>query len=318
MIFAVRKYYKPLSLPQMLFDISKVNIHELQDDLFIKKQVKLSVLRLDKIHPLVSGNKLFKLHYFLQDAVQSTHKTILSFGGAYSNHLAATAFACKTLHLKSIGIVRGERPVYLSDTLQQCIDDGMQLEFITRQQYAAREDEFFCADLKKRFGDCIIIPEGGYHPQGAKGAALIMQFISGKKYTHTCMATGTATTLAGLLSAAEAGQQIIGIPVLKGITDTVEKINFLNGKLNVPENLQIMPEYHFGGYAKKNDQLIDFINNCWLQYNLPLDFVYTAKMLYGITDRIKNNYFKKGSDIICLHTGGLQGNKSLPLKTLLF
>ncbi len=302
----------------MLFDISKANIQVIVDDLFTQKQVSLSVLRLDKIHPVVSGNKLFKLHYFLQDATQSSHKTILTFGGAYSNHLAATAFACASLKIKSIGIVRGEQPALLSPTLQQCIDDGMQLKFISRQQFAEKENESFINSLQNEFGYFSIVPEGGYHPSGADGAALIMELISNKNYSHICTPTGTATTLAGLLHAAGPGQTVIGVPVLKGMTDIKERILHLYPGQTMPQNLQLLPNYHFGGYAKRTGALIQFMNECWKQYQLPLDFVYTAKMFFAVIDSIKNNYFPAGSNILCLHTGGLQGNKSLPLHTLLF
>ena len=187
----------------MFFDISKADIEELDDDLFFREQVSVSVLRLDKIHPVVSGNKLFKLHYFLQDAILSNHKTILSFGGVYSNHLAATAFACKVLNLKCIGIVRSEQPDQLSPTLQQCINDGMQLKFITRHQYETKEDTGFINSLQNEFGEFILVPEGGYHSLGAKGAALIMGLFNPGNYTHICTATGTLTTLAGLLTVAK-------------------------------------------------------------------------------------------------------------------
>lgn len=300
----------------MLFDTSRADIEELHDDLFTEKQVSVSVLRLDKIHPLVSGNKLFKLHYFLEAAIESEHKTILTFGGAYSNHLAATAYACKALQLKSIGIVRGEKPKQLSTTLQQCLQDGMQLQFISRQQYAQKDDPVFINSLKASAGACTIIPEGGYHSLGAKGAALIMDLIKDNSYTHICTATGTATTLAGILMAAKPEQIVISIPVLKGMTDNKIRIKHLIEKEF--ENLLILNNYHFRGYAKKSDLLINFINQCWLQYRLPLDFVYTAKMFFGIIDSIKNDTFTKGSKILCLHTGGLQGNKSLPSHTLLF
>jgi 1-aminocyclopropane-1-carboxylate deaminase len=308
----------------MLFDTSKAVIEELHDDLFTQKQVTLSAFRLDKIHPLVSGNKIFKLHYFLEEALQSEHsagscgKTILTFGGAYSNHLAATAFACKALQLKSIGIVRGEKPAQLSPTLQQCMQDGMRLHFISRQQYAKKEEAAFVNDLKNEFGNCIIIPEGGYHPLGAKGAALIMDLVKDNHYTHICTATGTATTLAGILMAAKPEQNIVSFPVLKGIRDNKTRIKELTGITHDFKNLLILDNYHFGGYAKKTDELINFMNHCWLQYGLPLDFVYTAKMFFGIIDSIKNDTFEKGSKILCVHTGGLQGNKSLSLNSLLF
>ena len=302
----------------MLFDISKAGIEELHDDLFVQKQIKLSVLRLDKIHPVVSGNKLFKLHYFLEEALQSTHRTVVSFGGAYSNHLSATAFACKVLQLKSIGIVRGERSAQLSSTLQQCLDDGMHLKFVSREDYTLKETTAFLQSLKIEFGGCVVVPEGGYHPLGAKGAAMIMGLIGDKNCTHICTATGTATTLAGLLMAAAPAQKIISVPILKGMADTNERLKFLTGNPESFNNLQIFPDYHFGGYAKKTKPLLDFMNHCWLQYRLPLDFVYTAKMMFAVIESIKNNHFEKGSEIICLHTGGLQGNKSLPLNSLLF
>ena len=302
----------------MLLDISKANIEVLHDELFVQKQVTLSVLRLDKIHPLISGNKLFKLHYFFEEALATKTDTILTFGGAYSNHLAATAFACKALHLKSIGVVRGEKPAVLSATLQQCMQDGMQLKFISRQQYAEKDNADFINDLKKEFDGCMIIPEGGNSPTGANGAALIMDLIKYNSYTHLCTASGTATTTAGLLLAAKPWQVIVSLPVLKGITDNKTRINELTANKGSFEKLLILDEYHFGGYAKKTNELIEFMNDCWKKYNLPLDFVYTAKMLYGIIDSIKKDRFEKGSKILCVHTGGLQGNKSLPLNSLLF
>lgn len=302
----------------MLFDISKADIEELHDDLFIEKQVSVSVLRLDKIHPLVSGNKLFKLHYFFEEAINSNHKTILTFGGAYSNHLAATAYACKALQLKSIGIVRGEKPEQLSHTLQQCLQDGMQLQFISRDEYAKKDEPAFVSSLIEAYGECMIIPEGGYHPLGAKGAALIMDLVKDNSYTHICTATGTATTLAGILMATKPEQTVVSFPVLKGMTDNKTRIKQLTEKEGEFKNLLILNDYHFGGYAKRSDLLIQFMNKCWMQYQLPLDFVYTAKMFFGIIDCIKNDTFTKGSKILCLHTGGLQGNKSLPLNTLFF
>ncbi|MBL7702046.1 MAG: pyridoxal-phosphate dependent enzyme [Ferruginibacter sp.] len=302
----------------MLFDISKAGIEELHDELFDEKQVGVSVLRLDKIHPVVSGNKLFKLHYFLEEAHSSTHKTILTFGGAYSNHLSATAYACKLLQLKSIAIVRGEKPAQLSPTLQQCLQDGMQLKFISRNEYAEKDGDAFINHLKKEFGECTIVPEGGYHPSGAKGAALMMGLVKDSSYTHICMATGTAATLAGILMAARPEQTIAAFPALKGMTDNKARIKELTKQEDEFKNLLILNDYHFGGYAKKNAELVAFMNNCWMKYRLPLDFVYTAKMFFGVVDCIKNDTFKKGSKILCLHTGGLQGNKSLPLNTLLF
>ena len=300
----------------MSFNIFNAPVENLADELFQEKKVSVSVLRLDKIHPVVSGNKLFKLHYFLQEAFQSKHKIILTFGGAYSNHLVATAFACQDHALKSIGIVRGERPAQLSSSLEQCVSYGMQLRFISRDDYNKKETDSFINDLKKEFGECIIIPEGGYHPLGAKGAALIAELVKENSYTHICSATGTATTIAGLLQSFN--KKIISVPVLKGMTDIKERIDFLNGNNFNNDSLEILDNYHFGGYAKKTPALIAFMNQLWQQHQLPTDFVYTAKMFFAIFDSIKNDYFSEGSNLLCLHTGGLQGNNSLPAGTLLF
>jgi 1-aminocyclopropane-1-carboxylate deaminase len=302
----------------MLLDISSIEINKLTNKLFDEKQISLSIVRLDKIHPVISGNKLFKLHYFLKEALESDHKTILTFGGAYSNHLVATAYACKIAGLKSIGIVRGENPLQLSYTLQTCSNDGMQLKFISRNEYSQKGSDEFIKKLISEFGECVIVPEGGYHPLGAKGAALIMDILQGRSFTHICSAVGTATTIAGLLLAAEEDQRIVSIPVLKGMRDIKERILFLTedkGKLN---QLMVLDEYHFGGYAKYTTELIDFMNNIFEQYRIPTDLVYTAKMLFAIFDSIKKDIFPKGSKIACLHTGGLQGNLSLSEGRLIF
>src|ERR1700679_4021363 len=178
----------------MLFDNSNIKVDNLQNQLLDQLGIELSVLRLDLIHPIISGNKLFKLFYFLQDAEKFPHKQIVTFGGAYSNHLVATAYACKLAGVKSIGIVRGEKPVQLSHSLQNCTEYGMQLKFICRQLYDQKENIDFQQNLWKEFGDVIIIPEGGYHPIGAKGASLIINHID-KTTTHICCALGTATTV---------------------------------------------------------------------------------------------------------------------------
>ena len=301
----------------MLFDIKNILFDELPDISFKKKNIRLLLARLDKIDPIISGNKLFKLNYFLEDAIQSSHKTLLTFGGAYSNHLVAAAYACKLSSLKSIGIVRGEEPKTLSHTLQQCITYGMQLQFISRNNYKNTDDINFIDELKLKYGHFTLVPEGGYHPLGAAGASLIMDLLKDKNATHICTAVGTATTLAGLLLKITESQQAIAVPVIKNMQDTAERIYHLTNKKK-QDNLRIFDDYHFGGYAKKTAELINFINNFYKQYAIPLDFVYTAKMMYAVFDKINNGYFPQGSTIICLHTGGLQGNLSLPTGTLVF
>lgn len=302
---------------QILFGIKNIRFDELEDPVLEKKNIKLQLARLDKIHPVISGNKLFKLHYFLDEAMQSNHKTMVSFGGAYSNHLVAIAFAGKESGLKSIGIVRGEEPKNLSHTLQQCLQYGMQLQFITRNEYKNTGQPDFINNLKLKYGDFTLVPEGGYHPLGAAGASLIMDLLKDKNATHICTATGTATTLAGLLLKAQQSQQVITVPVIKNMNDIEERLFYLINKKK-HNNLQIFDDYHFGGYAKKTEELINFMNVFYANYGVPTDFVYTAKMMYAILDKINNNFFPAGSSIVCLHTGGLQGNQSLPPGTLLF
>jgi 1-aminocyclopropane-1-carboxylate deaminase len=300
----------------MPFNISDIPVERLQDELFTRKNVTVDVLRLDTIHPVVSGNKLFKLHYFLQQAQASTHKTIVTFGGAYSNHLVATAFACREYGLKSIGIVRGEKPALLSPTLQHCIAYGMQLKFISRALYDTKEEPAFIDTLLTEFGQYTIIPEGGYHPDGAKGASMIMNRVK-DNYSQLCIAIGTATTVAGLLLNSS-NATVIAVPVLKGMTDIPRRIDFLCGNRIEKNRLQILDDYHFGGYAKKTTALISFMNYLWQQHHLPTDFVYTAKLFFAVYDKIKKDHFAEGSTILCLHTGGLQGNNSLQAGLLLY
>ncbi len=286
--------------------------------MLLQKQVSVSVLRLDTINPVVSGNKLFKLHYFLEDCMASDHKTLLTFGGAWSNHLVATAYAGSITGIRTIGIIRGERPATLSTTLLQCLEFSMQLKFVSRSAYTHKSTPEFVESLSKEVGPVTLVPEGGFDAKGARGAALIMDLITGIDHTHICTACGTATTLAGLMMGSPKNKTIIGVSVLKGDSDIEERVNALMGTGYDQPQLQMLTGYHFGGYAKKTDQLIAFMNQCWKQYQLPLDFVYTAKMFYAIMESIRLNHFLPGSKIICLHTGGLQGNRSLPVDTLLY
>ncbi len=280
-----------------------------------KKGPRVSMLRLDQIHPLIPGNKIFKLYYFLKEATSSPHKQIITFGGAYSNHLAATAFACKTEAIKSIGIVRGEKPANLSSTLLFCMQHGMQLEFINRRLYKETGTDKFRNLLTETYGDHILIPEGGFSQRGVKGAEMIMDIID-NSYSHVCCAIGTATTFAGLINRAGEGQEITGFSVLKNLNDVEDRLKNLN--VVTSKKYSIIHDYHFGGYAKKTKELVDFMNTFYKDNKIPLDFVYTGKMMFGVYQLIENNYFPADSNILCIHTGGLQGNKSLPEGTLNF
>jgi 1-aminocyclopropane-1-carboxylate deaminase/D-cysteine desulfhydrase-like pyridoxal-dependent ACC family enzyme len=300
----------------MLLDTTNIPVDELNSRLLGEKELALMVARLDKIHPVVSGNKIFKLHYFLEEAI-ITNRHVVTFGGAYSNHLAATAYACRQSGLSCTGIVRGQESAYLSHTLQNCREEGMKLLFISREHYNVLSHNIELPNFPGIPANALIIPEGGYHSWGARGASLIMDKISNTNADFIVTAVGTATTYAGLLQKASAGQTIIAVPVLKNLADIPERLTYLNGPVTYP-NTQIWSNYHFGGYAKKNSELIRFMNDFYVEYGIPSDFVYTAKMLFAVMDKIKNNQFPAGSRILCLHTGGLQGNNSLEKGTLVF
>ncbi len=278
--------------------------------------MELHVLRLDEIHPVVSGNKLFKLHYYINEAKINPGSQVITYGGAYSNHLAATAYTCHNLGIPTTGIVRGQRPGTLSHTLQYCHQMGMDLKFISREAYTQQNDEEAIAAIHRAYNNAIIIPEGGYSSTGAAGAEKITSYIN-EKYTHICCACGTATTIAGILMGA-AKQQVIAVPVLKGITDIEKRIIHLTNNKSLLQQLHIAGDYHFGGYAKYNGQLLQFMNQLYNAYKLPTDFVYTGKLMYAVFKLIENDFFTPGSNIIAIHTGGLQGNLSLAPGSLTF
>lgn len=297
-----------ISTKMLAIKNSKVAIHEIYDDTWMQKNITLSLLRLDMIDPVISGNKMFKLFYFLQKAIELKLK-IITFGGTHSNHLAATAAACKLCGLACVGIVRGEKPPMLPATLLYCSQQGMQLEFISRDAYRRKQENAFQQNLKLKFGSHILIPEGGFSEEGVRGAAEIHEYIANKDYTHICCSVGTATTIAALIQAAHPLEEVIGFSALKEL-DFEERINYLL-KDPLSKRYRLVKEYHFGGYAKKSDCLIGFMNTFYKNHGIPLDFVYTGKMMFGVIDMIRQNYFAEKSRIICIHTGGLQGNSSL-------
>ncbi len=292
-------------------------INELTSEALTRQKVKLFVARLDTIHPVVSGNKLFKLQPFIQACEAAGHSQIVTFGGPYSNHLVATAFYCKQRGIKAIGIVRGERPNELSHTLGQCLSEGMELHFVSRTAYDSMQEKEQSSTLSDQFGPCQIIPEGGFDSIGASGAGDIMNHPFLQTVSHVCLAVGTATTLAGICLRAHPSQQIIGIPVLKNMTDVEERLQILTQHSNF-SHLTLFGEYHFGGYAKHTPVLLNSMNQLYINHSIPTDFVYTGKMMFGLMEQIQLNYFPAGSTIVALHTGGLQGNASLPTGSLVF
>jgi 1-aminocyclopropane-1-carboxylate deaminase/D-cysteine desulfhydrase-like pyridoxal-dependent ACC family enzyme len=282
-----------------------------------EQDIRLQVLRLDSLHPVVSGNKWFKLQEWLQLHLESNHPSLVTFGGAWSNHLVATAFACGALQIPCVGVVRGEEPAVWSATLLQCRDYGMQLSFIPRSAYARKDHPDFIASLLAKHGPATIVPEGGFSAEGAKGAAGICSYIPPDS-THLCCAAGTGTTAAGLLLGKLPHQQVIVLPVLKGLHDLTERLRSITGRAWAAPDCAIQDGYHFGGYARYSPDLLETMNRLHKKYAMPTDFVYTGKLMAGILQLLEKDYFPAGSRILCIHSGGLQGNRSLPAGQLIF
>lgn len=285
-----------------------ITIDSVNSPAAVENNSSLAVLRLDKIHPAVSGNKIFKLHYYLQEAL-ATKKGILTFGGAYSNHIIATATACQQNNIKAVGIIRGERPAQLSHTLQQAEKLGMQLLFSSREDYRQQK---IPAGIDPN--DYVVIPEGGYGITGAEGAADISHYIPAGRFTHLLCAVGTGTTLAGLLNSTNVA--VTGISVLKGNMGLETMTRSLLADKN--KAATILHDYHFGGYAKHTGELIGFMNEFYKRSSIPSDFVYTGKLFYAVEDLLKKDFFPPGSSVLAIHSGGLQGNLSLDKGTLIF
>lgn len=288
-------------------DTGKITTDEISHPLLQTKKIELDVLRLDKIHPVISGNKWFKLKYHIENFNAGHYKGIITFGGAWSNHIVATACACFLQSIKCIGFIRGERPLRFSATLEEALNYKMELKFISREIYKQKDNEEFIESIKKDFPDYYIIPEGGAGIDGEKGAGEILQYASEKEYTHIACAVGTGTMFNGLRNATKPEQQTLGIVVLKGWDEKKESDN---GKL--------FYDYHFGGYAKYNSALIDFMNGFYRFSSIPTDFVYTGKLAYAIFDLLKKDHFPSASKILLIHSGGLQGNASLQKGSLIF
>jgi 1-aminocyclopropane-1-carboxylate deaminase len=294
-----------------------VRLQELHSKQLQERGVRIFVLRVDELDNIISGNKLFKLWFYLKEAAESTHKTLITFGGFYSNHLVATAEAARSLQLRAVGFVRGERPRSLTHTLEHCISVGMDIRFISRRIYDQKVDDQFISHLKNEFGDFTLIPEGGASITGRRGAELIISKLNNERFTHACCAVGTATTLAGLHPLQGNGTKLIGFSVLKGESDMSKRLQLLLPNEEI-DDIEIIIDFHFGGYAKKNKELLEFMNYFYHEHKIQTDFVYTAKMFYGVMDLVNKNYFPFNSKVLCLHSGGLQGNLSLPTGTLAF
>ena len=264
---------------------------------------RISIKRLDLIHPQISGNKFFKLKYNLLAARQQGFEKVLTFGGAYSNHIAATAFAAHKFGFQSLGMIRGEelaqRP--LNPTLATAQQFGMQLEFISRNAYRQKDQPDFLQRLQQQYPDFYLIPEGGTNALAIQGCREILT-AEDAQFDLICCAVGTGGTLAGLIEASQQHQQLLGFSALKGDFLTQEV-----AQLTTKRNWRILDNYCFGGYAKTTPELIQFIQTFEQRYNIPLEQVYTGKMLRGIFDLIDQDKIGPDQKILLIHTGGLQG-----------
>ncbi|HEY2349994.1 MAG TPA: pyridoxal-phosphate dependent enzyme [Puia sp.] len=300
-------------------DLKNISLDSWVHQIFCQNDLQVDVLRLDKIHPDISGNKWFKLKYYLEKANQEKKQTLVSFGGPYSNHLLALAAAASLHRLNSIGFIRGEEPAKLSHTLIAVKDYGMKLIFLPRSEFDLKKKlcskdamtENLTSKKIEDHPDSILIPEGGAGIEGITGSEEILSLVPRQMYSHFCTAVGTGTTLAGLINSAGRNQKIIGVSVLKG-TRNLEPIdiNWVNDRTRLA-NVHMVHEYHFGGYAKFNASLTDFMNRTYAESAIPTDFIYTGKLFFAVIRLAEMKLFPPGSRILVLHTGGLQGNRSL-------
>ena len=278
-------------------------------DFLCRNNINVYALRTDKIHPVVSGNKWFKLKFYLKEALAQNANAIVTFGGAYSNHIVATAFACRQYGLECIGVIRGEEPKVYSQTLKDAVNYGMQLHFVSRQDYKEKK----LPQHLNKFGH-YFIPEGGYGPLGAAGMATLHYDKS--KFHTICCAIGSGTMMAGLINSKKESAEAFGISVLKNNHSLKHQVWQL--LLNKREPVNIFHDYHFGGYAKFDADLIHFMNLLYDQAGVPTDFVYSAKLFYAVHVLTEKNIFPATSNVLIIHCGGLQGNRSLPKGTLIF
>jgi 1-aminocyclopropane-1-carboxylate deaminase len=280
---------------------------------FDKKGVQVLVKREDLNHPEISGNKWWKLKYNLDAVLESGHKTILTFGGAFSNHIYATAAAARELKLKSVGIVRGEHVLPLNATLSFAVKQGMKIHYISRDSYRNKMSSLFVEDLHEQFGPFYLLPEGGSNLLAVKGCAeFAANELKGIGYDYLGLPIGTGSTMAGLIAGLKDTKTIFGVSVLKNGEFLVEAVRKMATELCEQDyqRWSILTNYHLGGYAKATNDLLSFIKEMKSFYDIPLDPVYTGKLFWAVFREIEAGSFPRGSTILLLHTGGLQGTAS--------
>ena len=272
------------------------------------KNIELSIKREDLLHPFISGNKFRKLKYNLKEAKQLSFKTLVTFGGAFSNHILATAAAGKEYGFDTIGIIRGnelENNYFKNPTLVKAEEFGMRFYFVDRESYRLKDKSDFFFNLKNELNDFYLVPEGGTNDLAIKGCEEIL-LEEDKQFDFVCCAVGTGGTITGLINSSSENQKIIGFPALKG-DFLFNDIRKFAKKANWDLNLN----YHFNGYGKVNSELIAFLNDFYNKTNIPLDPIYTGKTMFGVIELINKGYFPENSKILVIHTGGLQGVKGI-------
>jgi len=289
-------------------------------DLLIEKGVSLYLKREDQSHPLYGGNKVRKLKYHVLETIKNKDAHFLTFGGAWSNHIYASAAFFNEIGRPIIGVIRGEEPKKYSDTLLFAQKMGMHLHFISRSEYRRKYDDDFLEELQSKFNNPVIIPEGGSGELGVRGCTEILT-TEDSQFDYIASGVGTGGTIAGVTLSLLPHQHSIAFSALKGggfLKDDIGKLmNHYSDEYPVDDlkkQLILQTDYHFGGFAKSTPELIKFMKEFYLQTNIKLDHIYTAKMLFGLMDMIKNNYFAEGSKILAIHTGGQQGLKGLELR----
>lgn len=283
----------------------KIITQQIFDTCFDEKKVKVYMRRLDLISNPVSGNKYFKLKKNIEYALKSKFKSIITFGGAYSNHIHATSIIAKQNNLKCIAFIRGEERLPLNPTLDDAVKNGMEIIYLSREEYRKINDKDYLNHLNTKYENSYIIPEGGTNLLAIQGTESIIN--SDDKYEYICCPIGTGGTISGIINSSNHNQKIIGFSAIKGVKKLKDDII-----LNVNKNNWVINEdYCQGGYAKISKELINFINHFYKTKNIPLDCIYTGKMMMGVLDLIKKNKFSKGSNILIIHTGGIQGNRGI-------
>jgi 1-aminocyclopropane-1-carboxylate deaminase/D-cysteine desulfhydrase-like pyridoxal-dependent ACC family enzyme len=298
-----------LLLIKSFFDSYKnTPLQKIEEKILEEKQVSLFIKRDDLLHPFINGNKWFKLKYNLLEVTEKNIERLLTFGGAYSNHISSFSFACKLFGFDGIVVIRGEEYPELNPTLEFVVNNGVKIHYVSRKMYRNKYDENFLNELKNHYGDFFLIPEGGSNQLAVEGCSEIVSNIE-LDFDFIFAACGTAGTLTGIAKSLKGNQKAIGVAVLKGADFLNDEVKRLSQNLKL--NFEILLNYHFGGYAKFNDELINFIKEFYLKHQIILEPIYTGKLIYAVYDLIEKDYFPRNSRIVAYHSGGLQGYQGL-------